>query len=91
MITAKKTPVPRITQTVLLSGLLKRPGVIATCLVKAERTIKPQPEEWEYVKADVANAPHLLPDGDYELQFESRKVKVKKQGKRWISRSILVS
>lgn len=74
-----------IRQVVLLPGLLKKPGMIASCLVKAERINKAQAEAWEYIRAEIAHAPDLIPDGDYELHFERLRVKVKKQGELWIS------
>jgi hypothetical protein len=69
---------------VLVSGLLKRSGVIASCLVKADRIVKPLPAEWEYVCASVAlTSPHL-PDGEYDLHFERQVVKVKRYCGQWI-------
>jgi hypothetical protein len=71
-------------QVVLLSGLLKKPGVIANCLVRAEKVTTSQQQVWGYVRIIIECAPHL-PDGDYELQFESRKIMVLKQGEHWTS------
>ena len=37
----------------------------------------------EYVRADVAVAPPNMPDGDYEMHFDGRSVKVKKAAGYW--------
>jgi hypothetical protein len=75
---------PHAYQSVLISGLLKRPGVIASCLVKADRIVQPLPAEWEYVSARVVLTSPYLPDGEYDLHFEKRVIKVKRYGGQWI-------
>jgi len=45
----------------------------------------PKLDIWEYVKAEVFEAPEELPHGSYEMNFEGRKVRAKKSFDGWSS------
>ena len=71
-------------ESVLLRGMLKKSSVLASCIVRAIKLttgIGPV----EYIDADVALAPAHVPDGEYDLHFEGRVVKVRKMGDSWCS------
>ena len=64
-------------ENVLVSGTLTKSGAVARCIVRVRKVSNPKLNVTEYVRADVALAPPNLPDGDYEMHFEGRSVKVK--------------
>jgi len=43
----------------------------------------PKLDIWEYVKAEVFEAPEELPHGSYEMNFEGGKVRVRKSFDGW--------
>jgi len=74
-----------IRESVLVSGTLRASTVLARCIVRAIKVTLPNLETAEYVKADVALAPPHMPDGNYELHFEGRMMKVRKSDGVWLS------
>ena len=70
-------------EAVLLSGTLKGATHEAPCTVKAIKVSLPNLDIWEYVSADIAQAPFELPDGTYNVSFEGRTMKVKKVAGNW--------
>jgi hypothetical protein len=70
-------------ENVLVSGTLTKSGAVACCIVRVRKVSNPKLNVTEYVRADVALAPPNLPDGDYEMHFEGRSVKVKKAAGHW--------
>jgi len=57
----------------------------AQCVVRAVKVSLPKLDIWEYVAADIAEAPSELPAGAYEVMFEGRKAKVHKTARGWTS------
>jgi len=57
----------------------------ARCTVRSVKVTLPKLDIWEYVAANVVQAPHDLPTGNYEVSFEGRKVKVYKTARGWTS------
>jgi hypothetical protein len=74
-----------IREAVLLDGVLRGMDFEARCTVRAVKVSLPKLDVWEYVAADVAEAPGDLPVGAYELLFEGRKAKVHKTARGWTS------
>ena len=74
-----------IREAVLLNGVLRGMNFEANCTVSAIKVSLPKLDVWEYVAADVVQAPHELPAGDYEVSFEGRKAKVHKTAHGWTS------
>jgi hypothetical protein len=72
-------------ETVLVSGTLAIPGAVANCIVRATKITIVNLQDSEYVDADVALAPPHLPDGQYELHFEGRRIQVRNSAGRWSS------
>ena len=72
-----------IVENVLVSGTLTRSGAVARCIVRARKVSNEKLNVTEYVRADVAVAPPNMPDGDYEMHFDGRSVKVKKAAGYW--------
>lgn len=72
-----------IREIVLLSGTLAKSGTIANCIVRATKVTIPGLQDSEYVQADVALAPPHLPNGQYELHFERRRMPVSNNAGRW--------
>ena len=72
-------------ENVLLSGTLTRPDVLATCVVRAVNLTIPALEIIEYVEVDIGLAPLHLPDGEYELHFDRRAVRVRNNRVFWSS------
>ena len=70
-------------EVVLLSGTLKGATHEAPCTVKAIKVSLPSLDIWEYVSADIEQAPSELPDGAYSVSFEGRTMKVKKVAGNW--------
>ena len=74
-----------VRETVLVPGVLRGMDLEARCVVRAVKVSLPKLDVWEYVAADVAQAPSDLPVGAYELSFEGRKAKVHKTAHGWTS------
>jgi len=72
-----------IRENVLISGTLTKSGALANCIVRVMKVTIPKLSVTEYVRADVALAPPHLPDGDYELHFGDRMMRVKNAAGRW--------
>ena len=72
-------------EQVLLSGILTRSDVLASCVVRATKVTIPSLDLWEYVKADVALGPPQMPNGEYELHFDGRMMKVRNEAGQWFS------
>lgn len=72
-------------EVVLLSGLLAKSDVIAKCIVRAVKVTLSNLHDSEYVTAELALCPPNLPDGEYELHFDGRRMRVKKNSGRWAS------
>jgi hypothetical protein len=76
---------PSIRESVTLAGTLKGQNMELPCTIEAVKVSLPKLDIWEYVKADVAEAPSTLPDGEYELFFEGRRMKAMKRAGCWVS------
>jgi hypothetical protein len=76
---------PSIRKTVRLAGTLIAEGTELPCTISAIKVSIPALDVWEYVRADVVDAPSALPDGGYELRFERRKMKTVKRNGCWSS------
>jgi hypothetical protein len=50
----------------------------AHCTVRTVKVSLPRLDDWEYVSADIAQAPTELPLGTYDVSFEGRKMRVNK-------------
>jgi hypothetical protein len=74
-----------VREAVLVQGVLRGMNLEAQCVVRAIKVSLPKLDVWEYVKADITDAPTELPLGAYEVSFEGRKVKVNKTARGWIS------
>jgi hypothetical protein len=74
-----------IREAVLVQGVLRGMDLEAQCVVRAVKVSLPKLDVWEYVAADVVQAPNDLPAGAYEVLFEGRKVKVHKTAHGWRS------
>ena len=74
-----------IREAVLLEGVLRGMHLEAQCTVRAVKVSLPKLDVWEYVAADIVQAPRDLPTGAYEVAFEGRKVKVNKTVNGWTS------
>jgi len=72
-------------EAVLVQGVLRGMNREARCMVRAVKVSLPKLDVWEYVAADVVEAPNDLPTGAYEVAFEGRKVKVHKGARGWTS------
>jgi hypothetical protein len=59
----------------------------AQCSVRVVKVSLPELDVWEYVEADVVEAPDHLPTGAYEVAFEGRRVKVHKSARGWNSKA----
>jgi hypothetical protein len=74
-----------IREAVLVPGVLTGMDFKADCLVRAVKVSLPKLDIWEYVKADITQAPAELPLGAYEVSFNGRKMKVNKTARGWTS------
>jgi hypothetical protein len=72
-------------ERVLLPGTLAQSGVVANCIILAIKVTIPKLGIIEYVDAELALAPPHLPDGQYELQFDGRMLKVMNAAGIWAS------
>ena len=72
-------------EAVLLDGILKGMDVEVSCTVRAVKVSLPQLDIWEYVRADIAQAPTELPLGAYEVTFEGRTIQVRKTVAGWVA------
>lgn len=76
---------PSVREAVLMPGVLTKSDVLASCVVRATKVTIPNLDVMEYVKVDVAFAPPQVPEGEYELQFDGRRMKVRNCSGRWSS------
>lgn len=74
-----------VREAVLVQGVLRGMNLEAQCIVRAVKVSLPKLDIWEYVKADITQAPSDLPIGAYEVSFEGRKLRVNKTHQGWIS------
>jgi len=74
-----------VREAVLVAGVLRGMELEAPCIVRAIKVSLPKLDVWEYVKADIAEAPPSLPLGGYDVSFEGRKMRVSKTAQGWIS------
>ena len=74
-----------VREAVLVPGVLKGMDLEAQCVVRAVKVSLPKLDVWEYVKADIAQAPSELPMGTYQVSFDGRKMKVSKTAQGWRS------
>jgi hypothetical protein len=74
---------PSIRERVLLQGSLTKVGVVVTCIVRAIKVTIPNLGISEYVDAELAFAPPHLPDGQFELHFDGRILKLKNTAGKW--------
>ena len=74
-----------IREAILLDGVLRGMDLEARCKIRAVKVSVPKLDVWEYVAADVVQAPSDLPAGAYEALFDGRKVKVHKTARGWTS------
>jgi hypothetical protein len=74
-----------VREAVLVEGMLRGMNLEARCVVRAVKVSLPKLDDWEYVAAEVVQAPNDLPLGAYEVSFEGRKVKVHKSERGWTS------
>lgn len=74
-----------VREAVLVQGVLSGMNLEAQCTVRAVKVSLPKLDIWEYVAADIVQAPSDLPSGAYEVSFEGRKLKVHKTERGWIS------
>jgi hypothetical protein len=79
---------PSIHETVLIPGTLNGMGHNSPCLIRAVKVSVPRLDIWEYVKAEVFEAPEELPRGTYEMNFEGRRVRTKKTFDGWSSNAL---
>jgi hypothetical protein len=74
-----------VREAVLVQGVLRGMDLEAQYVVRAVKVSLPKLDIWEYVAADVVQAPNDLPPGAYEVSFDGRKVKVHKSTRGWTS------
>jgi len=74
-----------IREAVVIEGVLRGMNLEARCMVRAVKVSIPKLDVWEYVAADIAQAPSELPIGAYEVSFDGRKMPVSKTARGWIS------
>jgi hypothetical protein len=67
-----------VREAVLLEGMLRGMNLEVRCVVRAVKVSLPKLDDWEYVAADVVQAPNDLSPCSYEVSFKGRKVKVHK-------------
>jgi len=72
-----------IRETVLVHGVLHGTDVQSPCVVRAVKVSIPRLDVFEYVKAEIAEAPAELPEGHYQLVFEGRKMQVHRHSGDW--------
>lgn len=77
-----------VREAVLVPGVLKGMNLEAQCVVRAVKVSLPKLDVWEYVKADITNAPSDLPLGAYEVSFEGRQMRVSKTVQGWRSEQV---
>ena len=74
-----------VRETVLVPGVLRGMGLEARCVLRAVKVSLLKLDVWEYVAADVVQAPNDLPAGPYEVTFGGRRAKVHKTARGWTS------
>jgi hypothetical protein len=67
-----------IREAVILDSVLRGTDSEARCKIRAVKISLPKLDDWEYVAADVVQAPNDLSPCSYEVSFKGRKVKVHK-------------
>ncbi|HMH13924.1 MAG TPA: hypothetical protein VK578_12525 [Edaphobacter sp.] len=72
-----------IREAVLVSGTLKGMNQQVPCMVRAVKVSLLKLDIWEYVAANIVQAPSELPDGGYDVSFEGRSMKVRKIAGSW--------
>jgi hypothetical protein len=77
-------------ETVLLNGTLRGEGRQRTCRVRATRNSEfsdesAVPTSFAYCRCDVDD-PDDFPDGDYELEFDGRKLTLSKKQGQYLAR-----
>lgn len=75
-----------IRESLQISGTICGPNVKKPCTLRVVRVSIPILDIWEYVSAEIEDAPTELPDGDYEVVFERRRFKARKTDGQWQSR-----
>jgi hypothetical protein len=84
-----EAPLVRSTRdVVLLQGVLKQMRREIPCTVRAVKVCLWTLGISEYVEAEVVDAPSELPDGDYQVGFEGRSMKVHKTSGHWETSAI---
>lgn len=77
-----------IREQILLDGILRGMEQETVCRVKAIKITIPKLDVWEYVRAEIADAPSELPDGAYVVRFDGRSMKVEKNAGEWIAAQV---
>jgi len=77
-----------IREAVLVSGTLNGMNHQVPCMVRAVRVSVTRLDIFEYVSADIAQAPSNLPDGAYDVNFEGRTMNVKKISGNWYAEQV---
>ena len=72
-------------EAVLVEGVLRGMNLEAPCTVRAVKVSLPNLDTWEYVRADVTQAPSELPVGSYHVSFDGRRMRVNKTPQGWRS------
>ena len=75
-------------EQVILNGVLKGMGRETPCTVLATKVSLPQLNVFEYIHCDIYRAQQDLPDGQYDVWFEGRKMQVKKEQGTWRSSGV---
>lgn len=79
-----EVPMVRSTRdVVLLQGVLKQLRREIPCTVRAVKVCLWTLGISEFVSAEIAEAPSELPDGNYQVGFEGRSMKVQKIAGHW--------
>jgi len=74
-----------IREAVLVEGVLEGMNLQAPCTVRAVKVSLPKLDIWEYVAADMVQAPPSIPDGAYEVSFDGRKMHFQKTAHGWVA------
>jgi hypothetical protein len=70
-------------ESLMLQGKLMGMGYDAPCTLSAVKVSLPQLNVLEYVRCEILDAPHDLPDGQYFVAFEGRMAGVRKMNGEW--------
>ena len=74
-----------IREAVLIEGVVRGNNLEARCTVRAVKVSLPKLDIWEYVAAEITQAPSELPIGTYYVSFEGRRIRVHKTARGWTS------